>query len=315
MKNKNKNKILLISVLLIGVTGVCYADDAEPENALAIDFKKHPIRSFNNIVDMGFNDPSMPPRFGISFMYPKQWEKGNITELNVNFGGLPIKGVNTDTMKTTSEVFIARMDYFVLPFFQVHGFLGKFNASAKANLGDKLQIGNGNPFPVGDITISYKEKGTVWGVGGTLAGGYGDYWAAGDYTYSVAIPDSEAAPDTTVHASSLRVGTNYSFKNIEISPYVGAMYQSMDSQITNNFSTTGSNGKPLDIDFKINIEMDKVTPVAGANFSLPYDIGVLLEGSWGDRRQILAEISWRFDAPWDKRAAAKNAKKRATQVI
>ncbi|MGL5098868.1 MAG: hypothetical protein ACRC6B_02350, partial [Fusobacteriaceae bacterium] len=144
------------------------------------------------------------------------------------------------------------------------------------------------PFPV----QSLNTKGDIYGAGALIAGEYKNIFTMLQYTYSEIRMKNGLAKKKAEMANG-RLG--YSFKPEgkyikSFTPYLGAAYQLMDTQVKTQVEDPGLGA----IEAVIDLELDEITPAAGVFLQFPHDITLLVETTWGTRDSIAIDLGYRF---------------------
>ncbi|MGL6119781.1 MAG: autotransporter outer membrane beta-barrel domain-containing protein [Fusobacteriaceae bacterium] len=270
----------ILSFLILGLGTTTFATEAVIQNEKDTSLKEW----------MGI--PYTMNRWGISVLGVNQTEKGKISNVELNnkiLNKLNANIRNADSIKVTADVKLLKADYFVLPFLSVYGVYGQLDADVKLKLGD-IYLGNYEltPFPV----QSLNTKGDIYGAGFLLAGEYKNIFLMLQYTHSE-IHMKNGLAEKTAQMANGRLGYSFKPQNKFIktfTPYVGAAYQLMDTQV----SSQVVDPKLGAISAVIDLELDEITPAAGVFMQLPYNMTLLVEATWGTRDSIAIDLGYRF---------------------
>jgi hypothetical protein len=137
-------------------------------------------------------------------------------------------------------------------------------------------------------TINY--KGPIYGLGGILAYGKGKYWGTLDYNWVRADLDISRSEIDTITVSP-RIGVNLEHDGKKTSLWVGAMYQEVDELQVGSVSVPGLG--TIDYEVKLGDENQWNTLIGGA-FEVNKQFQVGIEGGFGDRKQVMGNLTYRF---------------------
>lgn len=169
----------------------------------------------------------LPLPFGASAFFTYMSRGIDITDVEVEFQNQPKQSINDFTsfkLQNKSTVAAAKIDAWVLPFFNVYGLLGyvSTNASLDATITiDRIVF----PGPPVIIPISNEStiKGTYIGVGATLVGGYGNWFMLGDFNYGFSNL-SEIDGEIDFWMFSARTGFQSMINTNKLRTWIGGMY-------------------------------------------------------------------------------------------
>lgn len=239
-------------------------------------------------------------RWGVSVLGVNQTEKGDISGISMknetlNSAGITI--VDPESIKVNAKVKLVKADYFVLPFLSVYGVYGQVDADVKLKLGDvnvPVQI-PGRPdsnirFPFPNQSLN--TKGDIYGIGALIAGEYKNVFSMLQYTYSE-IHMKNGLAKKKAEMANARLGYSFKPQNRYIksfTPYIGAAYQLMDTQVKTQVEDPGLGA----LEAVIDLELDDITPAAGFFMQLPYDLALMVEATWGTKDSIAIDLGYRF---------------------
>jgi hypothetical protein len=195
-----------------------------------------------------------------------------------------------------SEPLTLRADVWVLPFLNLYGVLSYTRGSSTAAVDVTINklIGNGSRTFSTDFPLEF--EGPTYGVGGTIVGGIGNWFAMVDANYTLTdlnILDGEISSIVV----SPRVGYRTKYKQHNIQMWVGAMYQNVEQTFTGRLGDIGIlDGTSLgDSKFVVDQHLeDKWNGLLGAQVGLTPNIDLLMEGGFGTRRSFMVGLGYRF---------------------
>ena len=228
----------------------------------------------------------IPLPFGINLNYMNM--RQNISVDSISFSGLalgnhPIPGdmfnIDAGHTREQSKTETLRLDMWVFPFLNVYGLVGHSRGSSVSNVSvdadpsrytgvDRVIAGavhrlyeNGS---LQDIDFTLDFKGTTWGTGMTLAGGYGNWFGLVDTNYtrtSFNILDGSISALTV----SPRVGYRFNLQGpwgpSHLGVWLGSMYQDVQQEF---------NGSIADLNMPASLQplIDAVNQSGNGRFSV-----------------------------------------------
>ena len=203
--------------------------------------------------------------------------------------GLPAESAKLESRATSTT---AKIDAWVLPFLNVYGVAGYVDGETTAS---GFSVGGLPPelasLLPNSFAISY--SGPVYGVGGTLAVGYNQFFASLDANYTESDLD---IGDSTIEAFviSPRIGITGDLGDLSGALYVGAMYQDVDEQQngTVKFPIMGM-AVPVGYDV-ISAAKEEWNYLVGANLKASESWNYGIEVGFSDRTHVMATLNYRF---------------------
>lgn len=221
----------------------------------------------------------LPKRFGIGVFYLTQDQDYSIDSLALGIDSIdPSVAANLPIENSTDTYYVAA-DYWVLPFLNVYALLGDLDGKTRVHL-SQINIG----LPLGDIDIEY--SGLLYGAGVVLVGGGEHVFVLADLSYSWTDLDVSTS-SVEAFIATPRVG--YDFGQVAV--WVGAMYQDPDEHHQGIVEIPGLGPVPYDIQLS---GKDKWNYTAGLNAGLGEHWVLSLEGGFGPRTMMLAQVNYRF---------------------
>ena len=290
-------KIMAVSSMLLCMTSA-NAIEREPH-------KERYDRTFpiwaQEAIDLGHE---LPKPYGFTFNYMTM-EQPLVVD-SVSFSGL---GGLDDMLSITgsealqdSETITFRADAWVLPFLNLYGVLGHTKGSSVANV--QLEADWSSISPPGVCIIAPCQatskpfdfelnfKGTTYGVGGTLVGGIGNWFALLDVNYTNTNLDILDGEISSIVVSP-RAGYRTSYEQHDIQVWVGAMYQNVEQTFSGYLRDIGI---PLgNAKFEVNQHLeDKWNGLLGGQVGITKNIDLLMELGFGTRTSFMMGLGYRF---------------------
>ena len=203
--------------------------------------------------------------------------------------GLPAESAKLESRVTTTT---AKIDAWVLPFLNVYGVAGYVDGETTAS---GFSVGGLPPELASLLPNSFAiaYSGSTYGVGGTLAAGYNQFFASLDANYTESDLD---IGDSTIEAFviSPRVGITGDLGGLNGALYVGAMYQDVDEQQngTVKFPIAGVS-VPVGYDV-ISAAKEEWNYLVGANLKASESWNYGIEVGFSDRTHVMATLNYRF---------------------
>ena len=203
--------------------------------------------------------------------------------------GLPAESAKLESRVTTTT---AKIDAWVLPFLNVYGVAGYVDGETTAS---GFSVGGLPPELASLLPNSFAiaYSGSTYGVGGTLAAGYNQFFASLDANYTESDLD---IGDSTIEAFviSPRIGITGDLGGLSGALYVGAMYQDVDEQQngTVKFPIAGVS-VPVGYDV-ISAAKEEWNYLVGANLKASESWNYGIEVGFSDRTHVMATLNYRF---------------------
>ena len=203
--------------------------------------------------------------------------------------GLPAESAKLESRVTTTT---AKIDAWLLPFLNVYGVAGYVDGETTAS---GFSVGGLPPELASLLPNSFAiaYSGSTYGVGGTLAAGYNQFFVSLDANYTESDLD---IGDSTIEAFviSPRVGITGDLGGLNGALYVGAMYQDVDEQQngTVKFPIMGTS-VPVGYDV-ISAAKEEWNYLVGANLKASESWNYGIEVGFSDRTHVMATLNYRF---------------------
>ncbi|WP_261409019.1 hypothetical protein [Serratia quinivorans] len=273
---------------------------------------------------------SIPLPFGVNLSYMNI--RQNIDVDSITFSGLklgdhpiPSDLFNIDVGKTRqrSKSENLRLDMWVFPFLNIYGLVGHTRGSSLSQVSvdadpskytgiDRIIASavhhlnqNGD---LQHIDFALDFKGTTWGTGFTLAGGYEKWFALVDTNYTRTEFDILDGKISAITVSP-RVGYRFDMPAISgpshLSLWIGSMYQDVDQEFKGNISDLHMPAElqPLidavnkDNAGRFDVKQHLSSPwntLIGAQYELTQNFNVLAEVGFNERNSFFLAGEYRF---------------------
>jgi len=278
----------------------------------------------------------LPLPFGVSVSHMNIRQNINVDSINFNGLGwdtysLPssLFDIKVDKTRQKSKTDTLKLDMWLLPFMNVYGIVGHTKGSSLS----KVSV-NSHPskYPIGsmdwiiaqavkgmnengklqDLDFKLKFKGTTYGAGTTLVGGYEDWFAMVDMNYTQTRFD---ILDGSIDAFTLspRVGYRFTIPAIDalhmapskLNVWVGSMYQDVQQEFKGSLSDLNMPGdlaglmNIADPDSKgrFDVKQHLQSPwnvLVGAQYEITRNFNVLTEIGFAERNSFFVSGEYRF---------------------
>ena len=263
----------------------------------------------------------LPEPFGVSVSYMNIRQNINVDSIafnglglgsGSNFIALPSNLFDIKVGKTRqkSETETMKLDAWVLPFMNVYGIIGHTKGSSISNVSvdshpsnfkglsntlnriiSNVIHGMNQNGTLKDIDFKLDFKGTTYGAGTTLVGGYGDWFSMVDINYTQTRFD---ILDGSIDAFTLspRVGYRFSIPAIDalhmgpskLNVWVGSMYQDVQQEFKGNLN-----------DLNMPAELQKLMAMANEDGKGRFDVKQHLQSPWNVLLGAQYEITRNFN--------------------
>ena len=273
---------------------------------------------------------SIPLPYGVNLSYMNI--RQDIMVDSINFSGLklgnhPIPSdmfaIDAGHTREKSKTENLRLDMWVFPFLNIYGLVGHTRGSSVSQVsvdsdpsqfrgldrviaGAVHQLYQSGKLQNIDFTLDF--KGTTWGTGFTLAGGYGNWFGLVDTNYTRTDFDILDGSISAVTVSP-RVGYRFSFQGIDgpshLSLWVGSMYQDVQQEFKGDLTDLHMPPElqPLiaavnkDGEGKFDVKQKLTSPwnmLIGAQYEVTKNFNVLTEFGFNDRNSFFVSGEYRF---------------------
>lgn len=247
---------------------------------------------------MGYTLPK-PIGFNLSYMAMEQGvEVDSIAMNGLNIFGKPIPVEGSGKGKQYTDILSLRADVWVLPFLNLYGLVGKLGGHSTADV--DLAIGSSKKslqVPVSDFRLEL--DGYTYGVGGVLAGGYQNWFALIDASFTQSrLTVIDGSIDSIV--VSPRIGYDFVSYGHPVRLWVGAMYQNVEQTLRGsvsdlNLPSSISNMLPKEARFEVKQHLTSPwNALVGLQYQITPSWYLLGELGFGDRQSIFFTIDRRF---------------------
>ena len=230
----------------------------------------------------------LPKPFGLNLSYMSM-------EQGINVDSIALSGVHglekllkmeAGAGKQATDVMTLRGDVWLFPFLNVYGLVGTLDGYSETNVKVSL-LGQS----IGEFPFRLDLDGYTYGGGFVLAGGYDQFFALVDASYTQTnLNVIDGAIDAIV--VSPRVGYDFHKNGIPLRFWVGAMYQNVEQELSGTLKQAGINLSGR-FDVKQHLESEWNT-IAGMQYQINEDWYLLGEAGFGDRESIFFSLDHRF---------------------
>ncbi|EIY5224935.1 hypothetical protein ML051_003983 [Klebsiella quasipneumoniae] len=273
---------------------------------------------------------SIPLPYGVNLSYMNIRQDimvDSITFSGLKLGNHPIPSdmfaIDAGHTREKSKTENLRLDMWVFPFLNVYGLVGHTRGSSVSQVsvdsdpsqfrgldrvigGAVHQLYQSGKLQNIDFTLDF--KGTTWGTGFTLAGGYGNWFGLVDTNYTRTDFDILDGSISAVTVSP-RVGYRFSFQGIDgpshLSLWVGSMYQDVQQEFKGDLADLHMPPElqPLiaavnkDGEGKFDVKQKLTSPwnmLIGAQYEVTKNFNVLTEFGFNDRNSFFVSGEYRF---------------------
>jgi len=253
--------------------------------------------------EQGFDLP-LPFGVGVNLVFMDQGV--DIRNLKIGFSAadLEVPGLKFSNTRAFDRATTARLDMWLLPFVNIYGLFGYIDGQAELDVNvpaisvDHPIIGN---IPITEAqteNLNIDYKGTTYGGGLTLAGGYKNLFGTIDanYTYSD-IDLANSKIETYTISPRLGILVNPDAIEGSLSFWVGAMYMDYKQTVTDSIdlNTLSPLLPEVEINFEIDIKNDQPWNfLFGGQWEMTKRFQFMAEGGIGDRKQLIMGLFFRF---------------------
>ena len=225
----------------------------------------------------------MPLPYGISVQYLYVTEKLSIRdfELSVNGQKIPPSLANLKSLNQLTQTVTFRADAWLLPFLNLYG-IGGYVTGTATNLNLSLFA----PF---SVPGKFPYHGSVYGVGSTLAGGYGPVFLNYDVNYTwTNVNMLDTSVETLVQG--IRGGYRGDVFGRTVSLYGGGFWEGIRET---QRGTTTFDGMRIGYSLKARATYPW-NPLVGTQVEFGPHENLKIEGGFGGRKQIMTSLGYRF---------------------
>jgi len=241
-------------------------------------------------------DRELPRTWGIGVDYFSMSQPYKLDELSFSPPVLPITDPSILPINNEIQYTDLHLDVWVTPFLNVFGIYGKIDGETTIDLGVL-----GLPLPPDVNTLLVDYDGEVYGGGIVLAVG-GDKWFAsvtGTYTDTSLSGDFESSVQAT--AIQPRLGLRFGgHTDLWIGGYFIESTEKHSGTLSIDLGPIiappdGPIPRPVDLDFAVELsQQEKFNPSIGIHMMMSDHWETTVEVGAGDRRTVLANITYRF---------------------
>lgn len=258
----------------------------------------------------------LPEPFGIGVNYMNM--RQNIIVDSIKLSGLSLGAGMGDLGKVLdigvghtrerSESEMAKLDVWILPFLNIYGIIGHTKGTSKTEIASVSLMDI--PLPVEKGTsFNLSFKGTTYGAGTTLVGGYDNWFSALDINYTETQFD---ILDGNISAFTLtpRVGYRFTTPGVDtlhlapgkLSIWVGSMYQDVQQEFKGSINdlkmpASMEGLSSLAKDGRFDVKQHLQSPwnmLVGAQYEMTRNFNVITEIGFAERNSFYVSGEFRF---------------------
>lgn len=244
----------------------------------------------------------LPLPFGVGVNYYREQQPFKIKDLQVTRGGRPVsvnESLQLETVNTTQQNGIMRLDAWLFPFLNVYGLAGY----TSGNMQGKIALPEISMLNISaqELPLNIAYEGPTYGGGATLAGGFkvcdrGDLtlFLVADANYTVtdlSFTDEQLFTDTrmTAFVFSARIGLRRKMsEQLHFALWGGTMFQDVSESLI---------GRAVDQEFAFMVVEEPVAPwnaLVGGRLEIGRHWDLMVEGGLGTRTSIMGGLTFRF---------------------
>lgn len=204
----------------------------------------------------------------------------------VSIDGKPVENFAFTKARGNDITLMPRLDVWVLPFLNVYGMGGAIQGLMDVEVTVDIPVLG----PL-QVPLEFEYKGSMFGGGATMAGGYKFLFVMLDANYSKAKLNTFDSELDMLMASG-RLGVVTEGEDWMTMFWVGGMYQNMDQYLEQEFILVEGDPKSL---MGINVSVkDEWNMLIGGRIQVGKRIGILVEGGFFGRQQVFTNLEYRF---------------------
>ncbi|TBL97459.1 hypothetical protein [Hafnia paralvei] len=250
----------------------------------------------------------LPEPFGIGVNYMNM--RQNIVVDSIKLTGLPLNldkllniGVGHTREKSKTES--VKLDAWILPFLNIYGLVGHTKGTSSTKI-TSVKLGS---FPIkvpAGTSFDLDFKGTTYGGGATLVGGYNNWFSAIDANYTETRFD---ILDGSISAFTLtpRLGYRFTTPGIDmlnlapgkLNAWIGSMYQDVQQEFRGNLSDLNlpSSLTALAKNGRFDVKQHLQSPwnvLLGAQYEITRNFNLITEFGFAERNSFFVSGEYRF---------------------
>lgn len=263
----------------------------------------------------------LPEPFGININYINIRQNLNVNSIKFNglaLGSLPLDNffnINVGHTRERSKTETLKLDAWLFPFMNVYGLVGHTRGHSVSNIGVGVNAFGKAVYPpnLQNLKFQLDFKGTTYGVGTTLVGGYDNWFTSVDANYTETRFD---ILDGSINAFTLtpRVGYSFTTPGVDtlhmpdgkLNVWVGTMYQDVQQEFKGKLSDLHM--PSTDLDQMVNlankngrgrfdVKQHLTSPwnvLVGAQYALTRNIDITSEVGFAARNSFFVSGEYRF---------------------
>ncbi|MHA2859856.1 TonB-dependent receptor [Vibrio harveyi] len=245
---------------------------------------------------LGYN---LPKPFGLNLSYMSMEQGINVDSIALKgLGGIEkLVDMQAEPGKQATDVMTLRADVWLFPFLNVYGLIGTLDGYSETDVNVKVKLPFVKPQRIENFRLDL--DGYTKGLGFVLAGGYDQWFALVDASYTQTnLTVIDGSIDALV--VSPRVGYDFHQNGVPIRFWVGAMYQDVEQELSGSLKDLGlpqflggviPSGARFEVKQRLESEWNTI---AGMQYQINEDWYLLGEAGFGDRQSIFFSLDRRF---------------------
>ncbi|MGR5238954.1 TonB-dependent receptor [Vibrio alfacsensis] len=230
----------------------------------------------------------LPKPFGLNLSYMGMEQGINVDSIALTgLGGIEtLFDMEAGSGKQASDVMTLRADMWLFPFLNLYGLVGTLDGYSETDVSVKI-FGES----IGKFPFRLDLDGYTYGGGFVLAGGYEQWFALVDASYTqTSLNVIDGAIDAIV--VSPRVGYNFHQNGIPVRVWLGAMYQNVQQELSGSLEQVDI---PLNGRFNVKQRLaSEWNTIAGLQYQINESWYLLSEAGFGERQSIFFSLDRRF---------------------
>ncbi|OLQ93201.1 hypothetical protein BIY22_01540 [Vibrio panuliri] len=232
----------------------------------------------------------LPKAFGLNLSYMSMEQGINVESIALQgLERLPIE-FKAEPGKQVTDVVTLRADVWLFPFLNVYGLVGKLEGYSETAVNVEVDLGFLGSINHRIDNFRLDLDGDIKGAGFVLAGGYEQWFALVDASYTqTKLTVIDGAIDAYV--VSPRIGYDFHRNGVPLRLWVGAMYQDVEQTLSGSLRDV----LPFDVNFEVKQSLaSEWNTIAGMQYQVNESWYLLGEMGFGDRQSLFFSLDYRF---------------------
>ncbi|GAK86471.1 hypothetical protein JCM19238_4061 [Vibrio ponticus] len=243
----------------------------------------------------------LPKAFGLNLSYMSMEQGINVESIalqGLKIPGLEL-GMEAEPGKQVTDVITLRADVWLFPFLNVYGLVGKLSGYSQTDVNVSAKLGFIGPIKGRIEDFRLDLDGDIKGAGFVLAGGYEQWFALVDASYTQTdLTVVDGSIDAIV--MSPRVGYDFHRNGVPLRLWVGAMYQNVEQELSGSITDLGlppALSGLLSDDARFEVKQSLASEwntIAGMQYQINDSWYLLGEMGFGERESLFFSFDYRF---------------------